>query len=129
MNPLLFAALAAILAVQSNVNITRLEEPVVKETRTLASGTVLRTYWNGWAECEVTKVEGEFVSGRVLRIVYTDQDPLSLTHEALHSVSCIHSGAVGGLLPLPAKTADPEHEWVSYALANPEAAITIMGRK
>lgn len=40
--------------------------------------------------------------------------------------SCVHSGGVGGLLPGGTRTNDPDHEWVSFALANPEQAIKIM---
>lgn len=125
MNHLLFAALAAILAVQSNVTITRLEEPVkMKET---VVGNVTTVEWRyGWAECEVTKQDGKFVSGRVLRIVYSEQEPTNFAHEALHSISCTHSGGVGGLLPFPAKTADPEHEFVYWCLAHENDCIALI---
>lgn len=39
-------------------------------------------------------------------------------------VSCLHSGAVGGLLPGGA-TGD-DHDWTAWAQENPEAAIQIM---
>ena len=127
MNPLLMAALILVLSHQGNLNITRLDSPVKMNER-VVNGSVVADVRFGWVDCEVSRdAGGKFVSGRVLRLVYTETpDPTNFAHEALHSVSCIHSGGIGGLLPFPPQTADPEHEFVYWCLANQPECIALI---
>lgn len=122
MSPLLLAALAAILALQSNVNITRLDAPVKMNER-IVLGAVVTDLRYGVTYCTTTREPGKAPTYHVDRIEAVGGGEW-LEHEALHAISCLHSGAVGGLLPGGA-TGD-DHDWVSWAQAHPDEAIQIM---
>jgi hypothetical protein len=119
-NPLLFAALVAILSVQPNLRIEIIDQPV-KEIHALA-GYVHYVEGDGaygWLEC---------TKGHVDRLVHNGNEGTFL-HEALHGASCALTGKQdGSLLPHTPKTDDPEHEWVTYCYRNRSECIEIMGR-
>lgn len=124
MSPLLLAALAAILALQSNVNITRLDAPVKMNER-IVLGAVVTDLRYGVTYCTTTREPGKAPTYHVDRIEAVGGGEW-LEHEVLHSVSCVHSGATGRLLPFPPKTDDPEHEFVYWCLANQPECIAII---
>jgi hypothetical protein len=118
MSPLLFAALVAILSVQPNLRISRISEPV-KVVVSQSSTTVVTNFTYGWTTCSSKDGKGH------VDIIVTVERESSQEHEALHAASCALTGAMkGGLLPGGA-TGD-DHDWVHWAMANPEQAIKIM---
>lgn len=55
--------------------------------------------------------------------------PQNLAHEALHLADCRDDGIYNGSpLPYPPTAADPAHEWVYFALNNPDTAAQIIER-
>lgn len=53
----------------------------------------------------------------------------NLAHEVLHLVDCRDDGAYNGsLLPYPPETDDPAHEFVYWAMRNPDTAAVRIER-
>jgi hypothetical protein len=123
MNELIIAALVAILSVQPNLTMERIEpiRTIVSQTATQTVESVLL----GDAVCETTWLGDVAQSWRVKHIRYSDTT--NLAHELAHGVDCMDNGKVdGSLLPYKPTSHDPGHEFVYWCLANEAECIARM---
>lgn len=124
MTALALAALMLVMSIQSSLDIKIIPEPVVQITQ--VGNVRIETERRGWTVCTTTWHPNGAVTGHVdslTAIPYGD----TFEHELLHAADCSDDGQTNGsLLPYAATWKDASHEWVAFALENPEQAIEIM---